>query len=84
MTKPDQDKPKGRLKLPEPLASDLLDFRAANYRAQESEIVQEALREHIDRRLEEPEMKKRFEQARETRLKRTKEPLKLVTQGNDD
>jgi hypothetical protein len=43
MATDDAEKPKGRLKLPEPLASDLLDFRAANYRAQESEVVQEAL-----------------------------------------
>ena len=71
-------KPKGRLKLPEPLASDLLDFRAANYRALESEVVQEALREHIDRRLAEPEMKRRFDRARAERLGRMKEPLKLV------
>ena len=73
------EKPKGRLKLPEPLASDLLDFRAANYQAQEQEIVQEALREHLDRRLAEPEIKKRFEQARARRLGRKTEPLKLVT-----
>ena len=78
-----EEKPKGRLKLPEPLASDLLDFRAANYQAQEQEIVQEALREHLDRRLAEPEMKKRFEQARALRLGRKGEPLKLVTQKND-
>lgn len=51
----------------------------ANYRAQESEVVQEALREHIDRRLKEPEMRKRFDQTRAERLGQ-KEPLKLVTQ----
>jgi hypothetical protein len=84
MATDDTDKPKGRLKLSEPLASDLLDFRAANYRAQESEIVQEALREHIDRRLDEPEMRKRFDHARAARLGRdNKEPLKLVTPEKD-
>lgn len=57
-----------RLGLPEPLASDLLDFRAANYSAPEINVVAEALREHIDRRLEEPEIKKRFEDARRKRL----------------
>jgi hypothetical protein len=78
-----EEKPKGRLKLPEPLASDLLDFRAANYQAQEQEIVQEALREHLDRRLAEPGMKVRFEQARTLRLGRKAEPLKLVTKPKD-
>ncbi len=80
----DAEKPKGRLKLPEPLASDLLDFRAANYRAPENEVVQEALREHIDRRLKEPAMRERFDQARKARLGRNnKEPLKLVTPEKD-
>jgi hypothetical protein len=64
----DADKPKGRLKLREPLATDLLDFRMANYRAIESEVVHEALREHIDRRLKEPEMQKRFDEAQKARL----------------
>jgi hypothetical protein len=58
-----------RLKLGEPLASDLLDFRAASYWAPEIEVVREAVRRHIDTRLNaEPEMKRRFEQARRTRL----------------
>jgi len=46
-----------RLAFDEPLASDFLDFRAANYKASEMEVIREALREHIDRRLQETEMK---------------------------
>ena len=56
-----------RLDFPEPLASDFLDFRAANYSAPEMNVIREALREHIDRRLEEPDMRKRFEEARRKR-----------------
>jgi hypothetical protein len=58
-----------RLAFPEPLASDFLDFRAANYNAAEMEVLREALRDHIDRRLDdEPELRKRFEAARRKRL----------------
>jgi Arc/MetJ-type ribon-helix-helix transcriptional regulator len=77
------DKSKGWLKLPEPLASDVEDFLAASYHGRESDLVHEALREHIDRRLEEPEMKRRFERARASRLGRHKEPLKLITPNGD-
>lgn len=80
---PEPDGPKGRLKLPEPLASDVKDFLASNYRGEEAALVQEALREHIDRRLEEPETKRRFDRERESRLGRKKEPLKLVTPNGD-
>jgi hypothetical protein len=59
-----------RLKLGEPLASDFIDFRAANYNAQEIEVIREALREHIDRRLKNREMRERFERARRERKKR--------------
>jgi hypothetical protein len=58
-----------RLAFPDPLASDFLDFRGANYNAAEMEVIREALREHIDRRLDaEPELRKRFEAARRKRL----------------
>lgn len=58
-----------RLGFPEPLASDFLDFRSANYNAAEMEVIREALREHIDRRLDaEPELRKRFDAARRKRL----------------
>ncbi len=58
----------GRIPFPEPLGFDLIDFQAANYNADQKDIIIEALREHIDRRLQEPAMKERFEQAREKRL----------------
>ena len=57
-----------RLDLGEPLASDLADFCAANYGGSKTEVIREALREHLDRRLSELGMKARFEQARKTRL----------------
>lgn len=59
-----------RLNLGEPLATDFIDFCAANYNAQEIEVIREALREHIDRRLKNREMRARFEQARRERKKR--------------
>jgi hypothetical protein len=53
----------------EPLASDMLDFRAANYNAQEIDVIRRACREHIDRRLAaDDEMRRLFNQAREKRL----------------
>ena len=58
-----------RLKLGEPLASDFIDFRAANYNAQEIEVIREALREHIDRRLKERGTKRRFDLARRKRTR---------------
>ena len=57
-----------RLNLPEPLQSDFLDFRAANYDPPEMNVVREALRELIDRRLQEPDMRERFEACRRKRL----------------
>jgi hypothetical protein len=57
-----------RLKLGEPLATDFIDFRAANYNAQEIEVIREALREHINRRLKERATKRRFDNARRERL----------------
>jgi hypothetical protein len=58
-----------RLKLGEPLATDFIDFRAANYNAQEIEVIREALREHIDQRLKERGAKKRFDLARRKRTR---------------
>ena len=49
----------------------LADFRRANYNAPEIEIVREALTDHIEQRLREPEMKARFEAARAERLNET-------------
>lgn len=67
-----------RLGFDEPLASDFLDFRASNYNPPEIEVIREALREHIDRRLEEPEMRKRFDEARRKRLGLNGEKIRLL------
>jgi len=67
-----------RLAFDEPLASDFLDFRAANYKASEMEVIREALREHIDRRLQETEMKKRFVEARRKRLGSASDKIRLL------
>lgn len=67
-----------RLAFDEPLAGDFLDFRAANYRASEMEVIREALREHIDRRLREPDMKKRFDEARRRRLGSIGDNIRLL------
>jgi hypothetical protein len=59
----------GRLPLPEPLAGDLVDFCEAHYGAPEREVIRSALRAFIDSRLEaEPEMRKRYDAAKKTRL----------------
>lgn len=61
-----------------PLADDLIDFCAANYRAPEIEVIREALEAHIQERLKEPKMLERFKVARERRLRGQKKPLALV------
>jgi hypothetical protein len=55
------------LKLGEPIASKISDFLAANYNGDFNDLVREAVNEHIDRRLEEPAMKERFERERRNR-----------------
>jgi hypothetical protein len=68
-----------RLAFPDPLASDFLDFRSANYNAAEMEVIREALREHIDRRLDaEPELRKRFDAARRKRLGLNGDKIRLL------
>lgn len=58
-----------RLQLGEPLASDLADFCEAHYGAPEIRIIREALRQFIDTRLgAEPEVARRFEEARRKRI----------------
>jgi hypothetical protein len=57
-----------RLDLGEPWESDLTDFCAANYDGSKTEVVREALEEHIGRRLQEPEMRARFDRERRKRL----------------
>ncbi|HJR57054.1 MAG TPA: hypothetical protein VJ798_10775 [Rhizomicrobium sp.] len=60
----------------------LLDWCAANYGATATEIVEEALQEHIQRRRNEPEMEKRFKAARDRRLGGSKP--KVVKLANDE
>jgi hypothetical protein len=51
----------------------LLDWCAANYGGSATEIVEDALREHIEgRKANEPEMRKRFDAARARRVGGTK------------
>jgi len=69
MSSPDAEPPKGRWKLREPLATDLLDFCEAHRGAPEHRVIADALRAFIDERLKaEPELKIRFEEARRKRL----------------
>ena len=65
-----QPKEKGgfRLDLGEPWESDLADFSAANYDGSKTKVIREALEEHINRRLQEPEMRARFDRERRKRL----------------
>jgi hypothetical protein len=65
-----RDKSAGfRLDLGDPWASDLADFCAANYRASQTEVIREALAEHIKGRLSrEPALQSRFDEARKKRL----------------
>ena len=70
---------KGRWKLTEPLASDLLDFCEAHRGAPEHRVIADALRAFIEDRLAaEPELKKRFEEARNKRLNQKEKVVKLV------
>jgi hypothetical protein len=64
MAKPYNDK---KLNLGEPLASKLRDFCAANYNAPALNVIREAVEEHINQRLENPEMRERFEDIRRRR-----------------
>lgn len=59
-----------RLDLGEPWESDLTDFCAANYGGSKTEVVREALEEHLARRLSEPGMRARFDRERRKRLGR--------------
>ena len=67
-----------KFKLGEPLATQLADFCAANYHAPAIEIIREAVKEHIERRLENPEMKERYEDARRKRLGLEQTVVQLV------
>lgn len=75
MPKPYLDK---KLKLGEPLATMLADFCAANYNAPALQVIREAVKEHLERRLEEPEMRRRYEEARRERLDQPEKVVSLV------
>ncbi len=80
MAKPYNDK---KIGLGDPLASKLRDFCDANYRAAALNVIREAVEEHINRRLENPEMRERYEAARRKRLKLPEQVVQLVTKGRD-
>ena len=78
MAKPYNDK---KLGLGEPIATKLRDFCAANYRASALDVIREALGDHIDKRLEEPAMRQRYEDARRERLNLPNKVAQLVKKG---
>lgn len=75
MAKPFNDK---KLRLGEPLASKVRDFCAANYGSPVLRLIREALEDHINRRLENPEMRERYEAARKARLGLPNKVVKLI------
>ena len=69
-----------RLGLGEPIQGQLADFCAAHYNASERDVIRTALEAFISQRLEaEPEMRKRFDEARRKRLGLGETVVKLVT-----
>ena len=81
MAKPFNDAKWG---LGEPVASMLKDFCAANYHAPAVEVIREAVIEHIRRRIENPEMKERVEEARRERLGLSEKVVRLAKNGAHD
>ena len=81
MAKPYNDK---KLGLKEPIASMLKDFCAANYRASATDVIREAVVEHIERRLKNAEMRERYEKARMDRLSLTGNVVQLTVNGDKD
>lgn len=58
-----------RLRLGEPIASELADFCAVNYEIDEIKVIREAVAEHIHRKLSENEgMRREYEAQRKRRL----------------
>ena len=71
-----------RLNLGEPWTSDLADFCAAHYGVAETNIIKAALDAFIGERLEkEPELRKRFEEARKKRLGATGANIRIMPTG---
>jgi hypothetical protein len=70
--------------LPEEVRLMLLDWCAANYGGSATDVISEALTEHIERRkADEPEMAKRFKAARDRRVGGTKPKVVSITPGSD-
>jgi hypothetical protein len=68
-----------RLKLGEPLASELADFCAAAWGAPEINIVRVALESFMRERLaKEPELRERYEDARKKRLGARADKIRLL------
>ena len=63
-----------KFQLGEPLATKLRDFCAANYNCPAVEVIREALNDHINQRLMNPELRERYEKAVQDRL--TSQPPK--------
>ena len=61
----------------------LRDFLAANYDASATALMREAVREHIEQRLENPEMRERYERARRERLGMSGKVVKLASKNAD-
>ena len=62
----------------------LKDFCAANYKAAALDVIREAVQEHIERRLENLEMRERYEKARKKRLALGEKVVRLATNGDQD
>jgi hypothetical protein len=81
MPKPFNDR---KIGLGEPVATKLRDFCAANYKAAALDVIREAVEEHINRRLENPEMKERYEAARRKRLSIREQIMQLIPTNTDN
>lgn len=81
MPKPSKGK---RLALGEPWASDLADFCAAHYGVAEIAIIRFALDAFIkDRLAAEPEVRRRFEEARKLRLNISGDNVRAISPRRD-
>lgn len=67
-----------KYRLGPPYADTLTDFLAANYNGFAIDLIREAVKEHIEKRLEEPVMRERYEKARRDRLGLPKKVVQLV------
>ena len=80
MAKPYNDR---KFQLGEPIATILRDFCAANYNASALNVIREALQEHIERRLENTEMRERYETARKERMELANKVVRLATNNEN-